>query len=821
MRRAAAVSTITVLLLLTALPVTAQETQEPEFDPLTPVFEFFRSPENAEWVAQFTKDPIPGVSMVTDPTGDFEHSTGQTPGYTPDHIDITDAWVIDFNPGDTPFFDATDADGFWAPTGGNTVDLPSGSPITTFTGDLVHDGSQYDNGAYLFGFDLRAQPPIVVAGQCEYVVWVRDASRSDIFENLPSFPGDPAGGTNMAFGLGINPEGQGQSSTFALDLTGSGGFADHADADIRSFIDGNYVAITAPKELIGDLGGVNFYTFCVKEGFSFDPADTGADQTGLIEMTDDDLGIIEMTLVSTVQTTTTIVETTTTTIGTTESTVEAGGTVAVVDEEEEGGFPWGLVIGGGGIFLALIGWWLYNQEDDPCKELLKAWQAAQKACDEAQAAADDAADDCEDAEIELEDLEQDRKDICELWPPACWSTDEGAWVEDEAGNRITSRDLLMKRMALGEVWDDYKAGKLTAQEVEAKWREADTPEFREDMRETDEAAREELDRIDEEIEQATKDSEEACEEAAKAQEKADEACAAAEAARKAYEDCVGAAVASAAEGSDEGAEGGPTVPGGAGVATGTPGGTQPRDPCAGVDPKREVRGPTGRADSIRVNVDFSVIVGRSEGSERRIAAGQHLTFELKDLARDLDFAGDMLSARSAGLHLGGAMNGYTAGNYVATTSGVIRGGVDAVTATDVAPDIPTTPLQAGTELLEQTARLGAFVAGKVTEWMANYQIMTVRRSYFYQTITATPHEIWECREGTGWVCVEKIWAYNVGRLRVLRGRDNWFTVNSTRRRFVFQREIRRISQAAANTIKRDAQRLAEWRAQHEPGPCGG
>ena len=562
-----------------------------------------------------------------------------------------------------------------------------------------------------------------------------------------------------------------------------------------------------------------FYTYCTNDPFSFDPADSGADQTGLIEMTHDDLGIFEMTLVSTiVETTTTIVETTTTTVKTTESTVEAGGTVAVVEEEGEGGFPWGLVIGGGGIALALIGWWLYNQEDDPCKELLEAWKAAQKACDEAQDAADEAADDCEDAEIELDDLKQDRSDMCELWPPACWSTDEGAWVEDEDGNRITSRDLHMKRMALGEVWDDYKAERITAQQVEAKWREADTPEFREDMRETDEAAREEIDRIDEEIEQAEKDAEEACDKAEKAKETADEACDAAEAARKSYEDCVGAATAD--EG-DEGTEGGATGPSGPGVATGTPEGTQPRDPCEGVDPKREVRGPTGNADSIRINVDFSVIVGRSEGSERRVAAGEQLTFGLQELARDLDFAGDMLSARSAGLHVGGAMNGYAAGNYVATTSGVIRGGVEAATAVDVAPDIPTTPVQAGTEFLEQTARLGAFVAGKVTEWMGNYQIMTVRVSRFYQTITATPHEIWECREGTGWVCVEKIWAYRVGKLRVLKGTDDWFTVNSDVRRRAFDRRIRELSQAAANTIRRDAQRLTEWRAQHEAGPCGG
>ncbi len=50
--------------------------------------------------------------------------------------------------------------------------------------------------------------------------------------------------------------------------------------------------------------------------------------------------------------------------------------------------------------------------------------------------------------------------------------------------------------------------------------------------------------------------------------------------------------------------------------------------------------------------------------------------------------------------------------------------------------------------------------------------------------------------------------------------DRWFTMNSSVRRAHFNREVRRMSQAAANTIKNDAKRLAEWRAKHEPGACG-
>ncbi len=827
MRKSLLVVVTFAALAVASIPVWAGE--EP-VDILGPILDFFEAPENQAFVAQFTKDPVPGLSTVMDPMGDFYHSTGQTPGFTPDYIDITDAWAANFMPGPVDLFTPTDQNQIWAPTGPLQLEPPGVPPFYTFTGDVPQDGAQFDGGAYLFGFTLAGMPPIDVKGRCEYVVWVNDLSRGDTWENDPNFPLDPAGGTNLAFGLGINPEGQGLASTFTLAISKNGFFEPDFDVDVRAIVIDDYVGLFVPGSAIGELAGVNFYTFCVEEGFSYEPEDTGADQTGLIELTDTDLGILELAAVSTAPSTTTTSQAPTTT----QAPAAGEPTVPTGETEEPGGFPWVLVLGGG-LILALVGYWVYNRETDPCRELLLAWKAAQKTCDEAQAAADaarkaadDAADACEEVELDLEDLREERKDACKAWPPACWSTEEGSWVEDAAGNRITSRDLHMKKMALGEVWDDYQAGKLTAQQVEAKWREMDTPEFREEMRETDEAFKELVADIDADIAEAEEAAEEACEKATEAQQKADEAqrkadeaCAAAEKAKKAYEDCIQAAVADAAkagEGGTEGGASGPSGPGGPAVAGG--GEEEPSDPCEGVEPKRRYRRAEGRADTIRVNVDFSIITGRHEGSERRVEAGEQLVTNLSDLARDLDFAGDMLNARSAGLHIGSAAQGFRQGKYVATGAGVIRGGINATMATtDLLPDVPTTPVQAGTELLEKTAQLGAFLARKVTEWMANYQIFTVRKSMFYQTITATPYLIEECRKGQGWVCVEKVWEFDVSKLKVLRGRDRWFTVNSSVRRRQFEREVRRLGQTAINTIQRDTQRLAEWRAQHEPGPC--
>lgn len=819
MRKLTTAVLVTALLALVAVPVAAQQ----QVNPMDPIIDFFQSKAGKEYAAQFLKNPTPGASTVSDPVGDFEHSSGQPPGYTPDHIDIVDTWVVEFDPGPVDFFTPTDANQFWAPTGPFHVEPPNFDGFHTFSGDEVHDGSQYDDGALLFGFTLADTPPVILPGRCEYVVWINDSSRGPTFVNLPSFPGDPAGGTNVAFGLGINAEGQGEPSAWALELQQKGsGFLFNPTTDIRSFITPNFVGITVPKNQIGTLAGVNFYTFCVEEGFSFDPAVTGADQTGLIDVTFDDLGLVTIeeavAATTTIQPTTTTIAETSTTAAATE-TPSAGGDVPT--SADDGGFPWWiLLLGGGG--LAFLGWWLFAKEKgDPCKELFDAWQAAQRACDEAQTAADDAADDCVEAELDLEDLEEERKELCKAWPPACWSTEDGGWVEDDQGNRVTSRDLHMRRMALGELWGDYKAGKVSAQEVEAQWKEMDTPEFREEMRETDEAAKELLGDIDADIEAAQEAAEEACDKASEAQEEADEACDTAQAAKKAYEECIGAAMAAAgADGPSEGGtEGGPSGPSGPGVVIGGPTQESQKDPCEGVDPKRKYE-KAGSADRIRINVDFSIITGRHEGSERNVEAGEQLIINLSDLARDLDFAGDMLNARSAGLHIGGAANGYRQGKYVATAAGVVKGGIDATMATtDLLPDVPTTPLQAGTEILEKTAQLGAFVAGKVTEWMRNYQIFTVRRSFFYQFVTATPYNIMECREGQGWVCVEKVWEFDIGKLQVLKGNDRWFTVNSSVRRRQFEREVRRLGQSAVNTIKNDARRLAEWRARHEPGPC--
>jgi hypothetical protein len=794
----------------------AAQTEQP--NPINEVLDFFKAPQNQTWTAQFLRRPSPGAGMLEDPIGDFVHSSGDTPGFTPDHLDIVVAWLANVTDGG-PLFGPTDGtDTIWE-QGSNELTLPDGSPVRAYTYDGgTFDGSQFANGAYLFAFDTRAMPPAVPPGRCEFVVWVNDTSRTDTFENMPAYPLDPAGGTNKAFGIGLNPEGQGVPGTFALDLTDQGFFAPQTDWDVRGVMVGSNtttsIGIFVPMDLVGALGGVNYYTFCVREGFSFDAADTGSDQTGLIDLGPNDPGILAVSLVSTTTTTAT-----TTTTSTTTTTVAASPTTTTAPAGTQGGFPWGLVLLGG-VGLAIAGWFLFRKPGSPCAEELAAWKAAQATCDQARTQATEAEQKCGDAQEHTKELKKKRAEVCRDWPPACWSSADGDWVEDDQGNRVTSRDLHMRKMALGELWDDYQAGLVPAEKVEEIWRKAETPEFREQMRRRDANAKAELKQLNDEIPQAEAHEKEACAKAKAAQQAANDACAAAEAARRRYEECVGLATAPPPEPESGGQSGpGPSGPSTPGV-TGTPGDTtQPRDPCEGQPKKKAVQ--DGKPDPIDVTVDFSMFIEADPASKHGEDHGEQMVIDLSMLAQELDMVGDLLSAREAGLHIAGGVNGYAAGRYVAGTAGVVRGGIEATLAgTNIIPDIPTSIPTATVELLESVSKFAGFVAGKVTDWMKRNEMVSARVTYFWQHITATPYRIMECRKGQGWVCVERVWEIEVSKLHRRPGptSQSWRPVSDLDRHRM-DADFKRLARDAGDQIKRGANALVSWRAQHEPGPC--
>jgi len=278
--------------------------------------------------------------------------------------------------------------------------------------------------------------------------------------------------------------------------------------------------------------------------FTVDASEPECDPSTLALSTTTTTTTVVETTTTVVETTTTVAETTTTSASTTTSeatttTVPVGGTATST----------GWWLAGGGLALILIGIGVVRAHG-PCRPQLLAWLAAQQDCDAARRALEEARRRCEKAKAEVERLEEERKNLCKEWPPACWDTDDGGWIEESGKpeSRITQRDLHMRSMALGDLWDRYRAGEVSAQEVEEEWKRADTPEFREEMRERDQAAKAKLEEIDGALDAAKDAAKEACDQVAEAEQRADEACKKAAEAKKAYDDCIGASKSDSSDG---------------------------------------------------------------------------------------------------------------------------------------------------------------------------------------------------------------------------------------------------------------------------------
>lgn len=775
MRKFAACAITASVIALLALPGSAQESP----GPLDPVLDHLANSETEELVASFITGPVEEKSHLIDLPGDFEHSTGLDPGYTPDHVDILETWAIALDAGTDVLLGPTSAGGMWGPTGHlhvETRSYPDG--FDTFTGEIGHDGSQLREGALLFGLSLADTPPIEANGRCEYAVWVNDLSRGPTFVNHPSFPGDPATGSNLVFGLVLNPEDDGVDSTFTLTLDPATGFTPDLEWDIRSFITTDYVAILAPRSIIGELGGINFYSFCSEEGTSIEAANTGADQTGLTELMWDDLAV--MTVESQP-----LPNTTTTTRAATTTEPESTNTTSLGETglDSSNGLAW-LLIPIVAVAVAAVAW-LVMRRRDPCRELASRLAAAKREHDAALVTAEKAEDTCMEAEFELDDLEEQRAALCRAWPPACWESIEGDWIEDETGVRISGRDRHLRRVALGELWAKYEADRVDKATVDARWDEIDTPAFRDEMKETDQAFIDLIEQIDSNIVVANHAYEEMCQKAKDARARADGTSAIVEQARSAYEACVASTEKTGAQ-------------------PGTGGEIQRRYDRAGP------------ADQIRVNLDFSIVVGRHDHSTGEGDRLGRLVISLDSLARDLGFSNDLIEARMAGLHIGGDLEGYVPGRYVATSEGVVQGGIDSATGT---ADTPTATIASPPDVLGDTGRVGEYVVERLTEWTGDGDAFTLRRGFDYQVITAVPFDVMEHRGESQWACVEKVWEFTVSRVLLLEGTNHEFTLTSAVRRAHFLLEARRLAQTAADAIRGDSQRLIEWRARHEPGPC--
>lgn len=350
---------LSVLAVVCALVVPAVAGQG-QPDPLGEIAEFFQTKAGQDYAAQFIAGSA--NSGIADPTADLEHSTGEDPGYTPMHIDINQAWSLNFDDGGAGFFGPTDQNTYWNPEGGPLqVDLPSGRMLYTLRGDMAHDGSQYDNGAVLFGMFVEDTPPVVPQARCEFVVWLHSSGFNGSFENHPNFPRDPAGGTNLALGMGLNPEGDFPSGMFALVLNEGGGFTYDPMVDLRGFISENYVGILAPRDLVVDITAINFYSFCSSTG-SYASEESGADQTGLVDISIGDFGQVSYSIAVETTTTTTTPQTTTTTAAPSGGGGQTdGGTTDQGEGDTGSGSMLPIVFTVLGVVVVGGGYWLYTR----------------------------------------------------------------------------------------------------------------------------------------------------------------------------------------------------------------------------------------------------------------------------------------------------------------------------------------------------------------------------------------------------------------------------------------------------------------------------
>jgi hypothetical protein len=508
------------------------------------------------------------------------------------------------------------------------------------------------------------------------------------------------------------------------------------------------------------LGGELVDVELLPEGFTVDAAEPVCDPDSLVRA------------VSTSTTTTTSeapAPTTTTTPPTTASTTTTS-LVELTAVGSTGTIPWGWVGLGVGLPLLLFGLWLLIGPGD-CERLRREWEALQRQYDQIREAFDKAL-------VYLEERRAVRAEI----------EAEIAGIE-QTGSMGGSLEGSTRFKLIPE-------GKVTDGGYDAILR----------------TVREQLD-------SALDGERMAADSVEEWKRQLEDAAARADAARRAYEECIGKAVASLTP---------PTTgsPGAGGpvMATAAQGEGRPPIKTGCQDGTREAR-PQASPRTFRLYADFAVIIEVEEGSERNVQTGEGLAITLGQLGLDLATLGTLLGARGAGGNVASGVTGLGAGSYVKGSLGIARGSVEGLLAVKgnlgnaaFPIPVPTSPEEVLVAVLQVTAQLGALVAGKVTEWMKMNQIYRVRSTLLYQEVSVQPIQIWECRAGQ-WVCVEKVLQYEVSGLERQPGPSQSFRIEGDVSQHQFEAYINGATARARQSIEASARAIVEFEQSNPPGPC--
>jgi hypothetical protein len=163
-----------------------------------------------------------------------------------------------------------------------------------------------------------------------------------------------------------------------------------------------------------------------------------------------------------------------------------------------------------------------RESRDPCEEQRRNCDELRRIAEEKRRAAAEAEERARQAQAAAEAAEQAAREAEERAREAEREAEpdpEGSWVESE-GRRITSRDLRLRSAASQQAWRAYRNGQMTAQQLEQRWKELDSPEELEKLREQH---KKDLERRQQEAQQARQQANQARQAATQAQQAAQQA----------------------------------------------------------------------------------------------------------------------------------------------------------------------------------------------------------------------------------------------------------------------------------------------------------
>lgn len=459
--------------------------------------------------------------------------------------------------------------------------------------------------------------------------------------------------------------------------------------------------------------------------------------------------------------------------------------------------------------------------EGPCDRIRRAYEAAKAEADakraeaeraeteanEAEQDATDARNDANEAGQDAEDARNDR-DRAERDRDRPPPNEDDTWIEDsETGERITSRDLRLRREAAGEAWDRYRddPSQESAEQTEQDWEDLDEPGARDQRREADDMDQAAKQKKLEDAEQALNDAEREMNEANEAADKAEqEARDARDAADKADQEADDAE-ARAAEWKralDEclGLKDGPATEWGGPMGTG-------EDCDGGCFPEGNVERRVIDTFSERVLINYWVSV-MPEGAEG-VHEGQRISGELA-------WYRDMFATGSAAISVGGAIKGTVSRGVGDAVQAGVSGGAT-VAGEKLGIDIPTSIFQVPVVALEGAAAVGSSIIGAFSRWIQNNHVsFRAEWGYVSQQCDLTWVEIWKCENGV-MRCEERILEVNMADA-VIGGAQH--SQDYTPADDV-QRDVEGRTRTVANRVRTSSQKLVDFMQKHTVGPCGG